>query len=159
MWYVLLIAALIGVDQLVKWLVIQNFQLFESIELWNFIHLTYIHNTGAAFGMLEGARVLFLIFNVILVAAVIWAWKKPWMGRYKLSVSLIVAGALGNCIDRIFRGYVVDFIDLTYWPIFNVADIAVVCGTILLSIMIFTAKEDELPFFGDDNKKEKKSKK
>ena len=158
MWYVLLIAALIGVDQLVKLLVVQNFELFESLELWNFIHLTYIHNTGAAFGMMEGARVLFLIFNIVLVAAVIWAWKKPWMGRYKFAVSLIVAGALGNCIDRIFRGYVVDFIDFTYWPVFNVADIAVVCGTILLSIMILTAKEEELPVFGKDKKKEKTKK-
>ena len=93
-----------------------------------------------------------------MVAAVLWAWKKPWMGRYKLSVSLIVAGALGNCIDRIFRGYVVDFIDFTYWPVFNVADIAVVCGTILLSIMILTAKEEELPVFGKDKKKEKMKK-
>ena len=158
MWYVLLIAALIGVDQLVKLLVVQNFELFESLDLWNFIHLTYIHKTGAAFGMMEGARVLFLIFNIVLVAAVLWAWKKPWMGRYKLSVSLIVAGALGNCIDRIFRGYVVDFIDFTYWPVFNVADIAVVCGTILLSIMILTAKEEELPVFGKDKKKEKTKK-
>jgi len=158
MWYVLLIAALIGVDQLVKLLVVQNFELFESLELWNFIHLTYIHNTGAAFGMMEGARVLFLIFNIVLVAAVLWAWKKPRMGRYKLSVSLIVAGALGNCIDRIFRGYVVDFIDFTYWPVFNVADIAVVCGTIRLSIMILTAKEEELPVFGKDKKKEKTKK-
>ena len=158
MWYVLLIAALIGVDQLVKLLVVRNFELFESLELWNFIHLTYIHNTGAAFGMMEGARVLFLIFNIVLVAAVLWAWKKPWMGRYKFAVSLIVAGALGNCIDRIFRGYVVDFIDFTYWPVFNVADIAVVCGTILLSIMILTAKEEELPVFGKDKKKEKTKK-
>ena len=158
MWYVLLIAALIGGDQLVKLLVVQNFELFESLELWNFIHLTYIHNTGAAFGMMEGARVLFLIFNIVLVAAVLWAWKKPWMGRYKFAVSLIVAGALGNCIDRIFRGYVVDFIDFTYWPVFNVADIAVVCGTILLSIMILTAKEEELPVFGKGKKKEKAKK-
>ena len=158
MWYVFLIAALIGVDQLVKLLIVENFTLFESIEIWNFIHLTYIHNTGAAFGILEGARFAFVIFNVILLAAVIWAWKKPWMGRYKLSVSLIIAGALGNCIDRLFRGYVVDFIDLTYWPIFNIADIAVVCGTILLSIMIFTAKEDELPFLEKKNKKDKSAK-
>lgn len=148
MWYILLIAALIGVDQLVKLLIVENFTLFESIEIWKFVHLTYIHNTGAAFGILEGARFAFVLFSAALVAASVWAWKKPWMGRYKLSASLIIAGALGNCIDRLFRGYVVDFIDLTYWPIFNVADIAVVCGTILLSIMIFTAKEDELPFWG-----------
>lgn len=158
MWYLLFIAALIGIDQLVKFLVVENFQLLESIEIWNFIHLTYIQNTGAAFGILEGAQIAFLIFNALLVAVVLFLWKKPFMGRYKLSVSLIIAGALGNCIDRLFRGYVVDFIDLTYWPVFNIADIAVVCGTILLAIMIFTAKEDELPSFGKKVTKEKKSK-
>lgn len=158
MWYILLIAALIGLDQLVKLLVVENFRLFESVELWNFIHLTYIQNTGAAFGIMEGARVIFVIFNVVLLALAIWAWKKPWMGRFKLSASLIIAGALGNCIDRLFRGYVVDFIDFTYWPVFNIADIVVVCGTILLAIMILTAKEEELPTFGKKDKKDKSAK-
>lgn len=146
--YLVLIAGLIGLDQLVKYIVEQQFVLNVPMEIWNFINLTYIHNTGAAFGIMEGARALFVIFNIVLIAAAWWAWKKPWMGRYKLSVSLIIAGALGNCIDRVFRGYVVDFIDFTYWPVFNIADIAVVCGTILLSIRILTAKEDQLPTFG-----------
>ena len=70
------------------------------------------------------------------------------MKRYRGAVSVIIAGALGNCIDRIFRGYVVDFIDFTYWPVFNVADIAVVCGTVLLAILILTGKEEELPPLG-----------
>ena len=146
--YIVLILGLIGLDQLVKYIVEQQFTQNVPLEIWNFINLTYIHNTGAAFGIMEGARILFVIFNIILIAAVWWAWKKNWMGRYKLSVSLIIAGAMGNCIDRVFRGYVVDFIDFTYWPIFNIADIAIVCGTILLSVMVLTAKEDQLPQFG-----------
>ena len=146
--YFLLIAALIAVDQIVKWVVESQFVLNDPMVIWNFVQLTYIHNTGAAFSILEGARVTFVLFNVLLIAVAVWAWRKPWMGRYKLSVSLVLAGALGNCVDRLFRGYVVDFIDLTYWPIFNIADIAIVCGTILLSIKILTAKENELPDFG-----------
>ena len=67
------------------------------------------------------------------------------MRRYRGAVSVIIAGALGNCIDRVFRGFVVDFMDFTYWPVFNVADIAVVCGTILLAVLILTGKEEDLP--------------
>lgn len=156
MWYLLLIIGLIGADQLGKLLVVEHFQVSESIELWNFIHLTYIQNTGAAFGILEGARIAFVVFNVLLIVAAVFLWKKPFMRRYKLSTSLILAGALGNCIDRLFRGYVVDFIDLSYWPVFNIADIAVVCGTLLLAIMILTAKEKDLPGFDKKAMKEKK---
>lgn len=143
--YILLIAVLIGLDQCTKWIVDARMDLFQSIEIWNFIKLTYIHNTGAAFGILEGSRFLFIILPLILITGTVLLWKKPWMRRYRGAVSVIIAGALGNCIDRVFRGFVVDFIDFTYWPVFNVADIAVVCGTILLAILILTGKEEDLP--------------
>ncbi|MGN1012113.1 MAG: signal peptidase II [Clostridia bacterium] len=146
--YLLLIAVLIALDQCTKWIVDLRMELFQSVEIWNFIKLTYIHNTGAAFGILEGSRILFVLFTLALIIAAVLLWKKPWMKRYRGAVSVIIAGALGNCIDRIFRGYVVDFIDFTYWPVFNVADIAVVCGTVLLAILILTGKEEELPPLG-----------
>lgn len=146
--YLLLIALLIALDQCTKWIVDLRMELFQSVEIWNFIKLTYIHNTGAAFGILEGSRILFVLFTLALIIAAVLLWKKPWMKRYRGAVSVIIAGALGNCIDRIFRGYVVDFIDFTYWPVFNVADIAVVCGTVLLAILILTGKEEELPPLG-----------
>ena len=143
--YILLIALLIAVDQIVKGFVATRMDLFQSIELWQFIKLTYIHNTGAAFGILNGSRILFVLFTAALLVLVALVWRKAWMKRYYCAVSLILGGALGNCIDRIFRGYVVDFIDFTYWPVFNIADIAVVCGTILLAVLILTAKEEDLP--------------
>lgn len=143
--YILLIALLIAVDQIVKGFVATRMDLFQSIELWQFIKLTYIHNTGAAFGILNGSRILFVLFTAALLVLVALVWRKDWMKRYYCAVSLILGGALGNCIDRIFRGYVVDFIDFTYWPVFNIADIAVVCGTILLAVLILTAKEEDLP--------------
>lgn len=146
--YILLIALLIAVDQIVKGFVATRMDLFQSIELWQFIKLTYIHNTGAAFGILNGSRILFVLFTAALLVLVALVWRKAWMKRYYCAVSLILGGALGNCIDRIFRGYVVDFIDFTYWPVFNIADIAVVCGTILLAVLILTAKEEDLPSLG-----------
>lgn len=146
--YILLIAFLIAVDQIVKGFVETRMDLFQSIELWHFIKLTYIHNTGAAFGILNGSRILFVLFTLALLIVAVLVWRKPWMKRYYCAVSLIIGGALGNCIDRIFRGYVVDFIDFTYWPVFNIADIAVVCGTVLLAVLILTGKEADLPSFG-----------
>lgn len=145
MGYLLLIFGILGADQCVKWIVDTKMSLFSSVELWQFIKLTYIRNTGAAFGVLEGGRFLFVLFTVVLIVCAIIFWKKAWMKRYRLAASLIIAGALGNCIDRVFRGYVVDFIDFTYWPVFNIADIAVCCGTALLALMILTAKEEDSP--------------
>lgn len=131
--YILLIALLIAVDQIVKGFVATRMDLFQSIELWQFIKLTYIHNTGAAFGILNGSRILFVLFTAALLVLVALVWRKAWMKRYYCAVSLILGGALGNCIDRIFRGYVVDMFDLQFmdYPIFNLADIFVVVGVIL----------------------------
>lgn len=140
MLYLLLILGLVGLDQAAKWLVVLKMDLFRSVPLWHFVKLTYIQNTGAAFGILEGSRILFILFTLALVIAAAVLWKKPRMKRYRLPVSLVIAGAVGNCIDRIFRGYVVDFIDFTYWPVFNVADIAVCVGVGLLAILILTDK-------------------
>lgn len=150
--YLLLIVVLIALDQWAKWIVDTRMELFQSVEIWRFIKLTYIHNTGAAFGILEGSRILFILFVLLLIVATVLLWRKPWMKRYSGAVCVIIAGALGNGLDRIFRGYVVDFIDFTYWPVFNVADIAVVCGTIYLAILILTSKEEGLPSFRKKSK-------
>ena len=140
MLYLLLILGVVGLDQVIKGLVVLKMDLFQSIPLWHFIKLTYIQNTGAAFGILEGSRSLFIIFTLALIVAAVVLWKKPKMKRYRFPVSLVIAGAVGNCIDRICRGYVVDFIDFTYWPVFNVADIAVCVGVCVLAIKILTDK-------------------
>ncbi|MGI5873948.1 MAG: signal peptidase II [Bacillota bacterium] len=136
MMYFLLILGLIAADQGVKALVVSHMVPYSSLELWNFIHLTYVRNTGAAFGILEGGRVFFIVFTLLLLAAAVFLWRKKGMERYHLPASLILAGAVGNCVDRVCRGFVVDFIDFTYWPVFNIADIAVVCGTVLLALRI-----------------------
>ena len=75
--YLLLIAVLIALDQCTKWIVDLRMELFQSVEIWNFIKLTYIHNTGAAFGILEGSRILFVLFTLALIIAAVLLWKKP----------------------------------------------------------------------------------
>ncbi|HMM05209.1 MAG TPA: signal peptidase II [Clostridiales bacterium] len=140
--YLLLIIGVVGLDQCAKWIVQMHLDLYGSVKMWGFLKLTYIQNTGAAFGILDGNRFLFVLFTLTLCVFMLAVWKKPWMQRYHLSAALIIAGAIGNSIDRVFRGYVVDFIDLSFFPaIFNVADIAVCCGTVLLALLILFSKE------------------
>ena len=142
--YFILILALIVFDQGVKWLIVANMVPYSSIEIWRFIHLTFVQNTGAAFGLFEGAKVFFIFFTAALITAYFFFFcRRKGFERYRLAASLMVGGAAGNCIDRIFRGYVVDFIDLSYWPVFNIADIAVVCGTLLLAIRIIFSERKQ----------------
>ena len=113
--------------------------------------LRYLENRGAAFGMMQGQQTFFVIMATVAVLAIIYIYfKLPWQKRFHLlrTVGLfIAAGAIGNLIDRVMLGYVVDFFyfELIDFPIFNVADIYVTCSTIILSLLIiFYYKEEEL---------------
>jgi signal peptidase II len=140
--YLLLVIGVVGLDQCAKWIVQMNMDVYSSVEVWSFLNVTYIQNTGAAFGILDGNRFLFVIFTFALGIFALSVWKKPWMKRYHLSAALIIAGAIGNSIDRVIRGYVVDFFDISFFPaVFNVADIAICCGTVLLALLIMFSKE------------------
>lgn len=140
--YLLLIIGVVGIDQCAKWIVQTHMNVYSSVEIWSFLKMTYIQNTGAAFGILDGNRFLFVIFTVVLAIFVLSIWKKPWMKRYHLSAALIIAGAIGNSIDRVIRGYVVDFFDISFFPaVFNVADISICCGTVILALLILFSKE------------------
>ena len=140
------------IDQISKFLALEYLKPLKSIELIKgFMTLTFVENRGAAFGILYGARWFFVIITIaVTVAAIIYLKKyMPNTKEYfyvKISIVLILAGAWGNAIDRLFRGYVVDYFETTFikWPVFNVADIYVVVGTILLAFLfIFIIKDEQ----------------
>ena len=141
MQYILMILCVLGItalDQITKYLVVQNIPLFSEIPaIPGLFRLTYVQNTGAAFSMLQNMQWLFLIIFLVLTAAVIYDFWKKAMPFSKLERWLIVciyAGGLGNMIDRFRFGYVVDMIELEFmnFPVFNVADCFITCGCILL---------------------------
>lgn len=142
----LLAAVLVGIDQLTKWLVVENMTLHESIHLIKFgdtqvLNLSYYLNDGSAFSMFEGQTAMLICVTSLMMGAMVCAMvlkhvRRPW---YILAFSLIVGGGVGNLIDRIFNGgNVVDFIDVRIinFAIFNFADICAVCGGILLCVLV-----------------------
>lgn len=128
-------------DQLSK-LAIQKFmELGSTIPiLQDFFHLTYIKNYGAAFSILQNKTILLTVLPIVMIILIIgfmFYMRKKSHPALMISMSLIVAGGLGNLIDRLAYGYVVDFVDFRVFPIFNVADICVCCGCGLLLIYMF----------------------
>jgi signal peptidase II len=142
--YYVIAAVIIALDQFTKWLVVINMEVRESIPIIeNVLYLTSHRNEGAAFGILQGQMWLFYIATVGVVAAIIYMIQTQLNGSrwYGTALSLVLGGAVGNFIDRVLEGAVVDFIDMyifTYnYPIFNVADMALVTGVIMVIIHVF----------------------
>ncbi|MBI4050985.1 MAG: signal peptidase II [Elusimicrobia bacterium] len=107
-----------------------------SIPLLPFFHLTYVENTGAAFGVLRGQNLLFIFIALGLLTMLLFfrrqiSGNSPWS---KWGVLLVIGGALGNLYDRISLGYVIDFLDFRVWPVFNVADSCVSMGIALMAL-------------------------
>lgn len=137
---VLVIALLIiALDQYTKALVRGHIPEHTS---WNpipwldrIVTLTHVRNTGAAFGLFQNMGIVFVIVALVVIVLIILYYRElaenSWMLRFAFGLQL--GGAAGNLIDRIARGYVTDFIDVRIWPVFNVADSAVVVGTALLA--------------------------
>ena len=140
---IILSIILLVIDQVSKILVVKLIDINSSIELIkNFFYLTYTYNTGAAFSILTGQRLL-LIFVAIVILIVIFNYLRKNKVEGKIDIlafSLIIGGSLGNLLDRIVRGYVVDFLDFKIYeykfPIFNLADTFIVIGVFLLLITI-----------------------
>lgn len=142
----LIVAAVIVVaDQLTKYLVTQQFSLFDSVAIMPHLNLTLLHNTGAAFSFLADAggwqRWFFIILGSgVSIGIMIWLRRLPPDHGFALplGLSLILGGAIGNILDRAVHGYVIDFIDFYYgswhWPAFNVADIAITLGAFFFII-------------------------
>ena len=136
MWYVLLLAACVAGDQLLKWWVTAHLEMGQSAPLLpGVVQLTRLHNTGAAWSSFSGKTGLLAIVTIVLMLAVAWLLVKKIV-RHPLgqwSLAIILGGGIGNVIDRVCRGYVVDMFDLQFisYPIFNLADCFVVVGVIL----------------------------
>lgn len=144
LWMVLVFVA----DRVTKALAVQGLSLGESLPvIEDVLHLTYVQNTGAAFGILRGRFLFFVVANAVLFAGILW-WHY-FSGEAHLmsrpAAGMILGGALGNLVDRMAWGYVVDFIDLRVWPVFNVADIGLVVGSVLLAVHLWrvSAKEEQ----------------
>ena len=136
MWYALLLAACVAGDQLLKYWVVNHLEIGQSAAfLPGLVRLTRLHNTGAAWGSFSGSTALLTAVTAVLLVAVAWLVLKKII-RHPLGLCaavLVLGGGIGNMIDRICRGYVVDMFDLEFmdYPIFNLADCFVVVGVIL----------------------------
>ena len=138
-------AIVVALDQFVKWYVVDSFGLYEILPVGPFLDLTRLHNEGAAFGILAGAGgwqrwFVLVLAGAIAVAIVFWLRSMPARGQEWLAIglALILGGAVGNAWDRFIDGYVVDYLHFhwgdAYFPAFNVADIGITTGAIMLII-------------------------
>ena len=150
-----LIVIIVALDQWSKWAIKTSFQLYESKPvIQDVFHFTYVTNDGMAFGLsFPGGKHILLVMTILLTGFIVgFLWKeKDGHPLVKYGLALILSGAIGNLIDRLFYGKVVDFLDVMvgnfHWYIFNVADSAVTIGMVLFiihSFLIEESSEDKL---------------
>ena len=153
--YILFTVAVVAADQFTKYLTLANIPLHADVPfIPGFLGFTYVQNTGAAFSSFEGQQWLFAAIFVVLTVAIVWEYFKspmPFTKFERWCIASIYAGGLGNMIDRIRLGYVVDMIETQFmrFPVFNVADCFITCGCIFLVVhLIFFNKA----FWKDEKK-------
>lgn len=136
-----LTAGVIALDQWTKKLAVT--QLYESgvrsvPVIGEYIRFTYVENRGAAFGLLQEQTSFFVLVGVTVVGVILYSFRQMSQPNWLLTLclGLQLGGAIGNLIDRVRYGYVVDFVDLSVWPVFNIADSAIVCGVIGLGYLL-----------------------
>jgi signal peptidase II len=134
---------ILSLDQATKIYLSRILRLNESIPvIKNFLDITMVHNRGAAFGIFRNQVYLFIISAILAILLVVFNLKNNKHNKYYLiSLSLILAGAIGNLIDRVRLGYVIDFLNFHFWPVFNVADSAITIGAVMLAWAIFKGKD------------------
>ena len=136
----LIVLLVFFLDQLTKTLIDQSLALKQSINIIPHVfNLTKVYNTGASFSILKGQVWFFILFAFVVIIAILYYYKKI-PAHYKVYVALILGGTIGNLVDRIQYHHVIDFIDFRIWPIFNIADTAVVIGAIGLIYYIVQDK-------------------
>ena len=149
-------AGIVAADQITKYLTVANIALYEDVPfIPGLLQLTYVQNTGAAFSSFEGQQWLFALIFLVLTGLLFWEYFKKPMGFTTFErwcIAAIYGGGLGNMIDRVRMGYVVDMIETTFieFPVFNVADCFITCGCIALMVHLVLCNKD---FWKDDKKK------
>lgn len=147
-----LAAFVVLLDQWTKWLIVKNMEYAERIAIWDPLFGILSHrNRGAAWGMLEGQMWLFSIVTVAVICAIVYFYHKEAKGKpvFQVGLMLLLGGAVGNFIDRLFRGEVVDFVDVLIpiinydFPIFNVADAALTIAVVVLMIGLIMEDKKE----------------
>lgn len=144
--YYLIAAAVIVFDRIIKKLVVSNMVPWETIPvIEDIFHFTYVQNRGAAFSMWQEQWIILIGFPLAAIAAgliLIYLKRKKWDKLMLTSVAFICGGGLGNLIDRMMLGYVVDLFDFRVFPVFNIADIfiCVGCGLMILDVLFFERK-------------------
>lgn len=147
-----LAAFVIILDQWTKWLIVKNMEFGERISVWDpWFGILSHRNRGAAWGMLEGQMWLFSIVTVAVIGAIIYFYHKEAKGKplFQVGLMLLLGGAIGNFIDRLFRGEVVDFVDVLIpimnydFPIFNIADAALTIAVVVLMIGLIAEDKKE----------------
>ena len=143
--YEAIIAILIGLDQVIKHWALNSLKDMETVPvIKNIFNLTYVENRGAAFGMLQNNQTIFILVAAIAsIFGLYYLHTKKVNNLGKIGILLVISGAIGNLIDRVRLGFVVDYLDFhIIWSyVFNLADCFVVVGTILLCLYIITSKE------------------
>jgi len=142
------------IDQLTKFIILKNFQPGESLPvIKNIFHISFVCNKGMAFGVfsksIAGPAFIGIFYLSVIIIVFIFAFYKKFFHKRKSTqvfFSLILAGAIGNLIDRIRFGCVIDFLDFRIWPVFNVADSAITIGTVLLILQMLKRKNASHPF-------------
>lgn len=131
----IIITSIISLDQLTKFLAIRFLQLNTPVCLIrNFLYLTLVHNRGAAFGMFKNQLLMFILISIFAITLFFFYLKaKKNSFLFRLALSMILGGAIGNLIDRLRFGFVIDFLDLRVWPVFNLADSAITIAALFLT--------------------------
>ncbi len=136
-------AATLMLDRATKALVREFMRPSQSVDvLGDVLQFTRVENAGAAFGVLQGRQLLLAaVGSLVIVAVVIYLWRakprEPWV---LLALGLVAGGSIGNLVDRVTTGVVVDFVEVSFWPVFNVADSAVVVGTAILVVHVLFSR-------------------
>lgn len=127
-------------DQIFKFFI--RARLDSELRFTDFFSITYVKNTGAGFGILQGQTFFLILVSILAIGLIIYYYLKN-DSSYITPLALILGGASGNMVDRIFLGFVVDFFNFSFWPAFNIADSALSIGVIIIAVNLFKTSGDK----------------